>query len=263
MWLDWVALFVVGERAGRRGWLVRVPTRQRVGKFEHARTRLFGMGTRRGRPPHPDVLTPTEWRVLDLLRHGVRRAEIARLRGTSVDAVKYHLANIGGKLGVSTRQLRHWPGIPATTYLSRRRTTVPSTIATATTRTASGAELSGIGQVSLSIRDVARAERFYGKILGLPHVFTFGDLAFFDADGTRLYLHRKEEADWRPGSILYFLTGDIHATQESLSARGVKFTGAPHVIYTDEATGTEEWMTFFEDGEGNTLALMSRVEPSS
>ena len=201
--------------------------------------------------------------VLDLLRHGVRRAKIARLRSTSVDAVKYHLADIGGKLGVSTCQLRHWPGIPATTNLSRRRTNVSSTITTASTRTASGAGLSAIGQVSLSIRDVARAERFYGDLLGLPHLFTFGDLSFFDADGTRLYLHRKDEADWRPGSVLYFLVDDIHAMQESLSARGVKFTGAPHVIYTDEATGTEEWMTFFEDGEGNTLALMSRVAPSS
>ena len=209
----------------------------------------------RGRPSHPDVLTPAEWRVLDMLRHGMRRAEIARRRGTSVDAVKYHLANIAGKLGVSTSQLRHWPGIPNTTALSRRRhdmSTPPST----------RVRLGAIGQISLSIRDVARAERFYGEILGLPHVFTFGDLAFFDADGTRLYLHRKDDAEWRPGSILYFLVDDIHAARASLTERGVTFSGAPHVIYTDDETGVEEWMTFFEDGEGNTLALMSRVTPS-
>ena len=204
----------------------------------------------RGRPPHPDVLTPAEWRVLDLARHGLRRTEIARARGTSVDAVKYHLANISGKLGVGVRQLRHWPGISNSTALARRRTepTMTST------------SLGPIGQVSLSIRDVARAERFYGETLGLPHVFTFGDLAFFDAGGTRLYLHRKDEADWQPGSVLYFLVDDIHAAQEQLAAKGARFTGAPHVIYTDESTGTEEWMTFFEDGEGNTLALMSRAQ---
>jgi catechol 2,3-dioxygenase-like lactoylglutathione lyase family enzyme len=201
-------------------------------------------------------LTPAEWHVLDLVRHGIRRADIAKRRGTTVDAVKYHLANISGKLGVGARELRHWPGIPATTALARRRssTTMPTTSAT---------RLGAIGQVSLSIRDVARAERFYGEILGLPHVFTFGDLAFFDADGTRLYLHRKDPANWRSGSILYFLVDDIHAAQELLAARDVHFTGAPHVIYTDDATGTEEWMTFFEDGEGNTLALMSRVSPSA
>jgi DNA-binding CsgD family transcriptional regulator/predicted enzyme related to lactoylglutathione lyase len=206
----------------------------------------------RGRPPHPDLLTPAEWRVLDWVRHGVRRVEIARRRGTSVDAVKYHLANISAKLGVRGRELRHWPGIPMTSGLTRRRNDTQMNGSTTT-------RLGPIGQVSLSIRDTARAERFYGETLGLPHVFTFGDLAFFDADGTRLYLHRKDEADWRPGSILYFLVDDIHAAQASLTAKGVKFTGAPHVIYTDDATGDEEWMTFFEDGEGNTLALMSRV----
>jgi predicted enzyme related to lactoylglutathione lyase len=121
--------------------------------------------------------------------------------------------------------------------------------------------LGPIGQVSLSIRDVARAERFYGQTLCLPHVFTFGDLAFFDAEGVRLYLHRKDDEDWRPSSVLYFTVGDIHATQAVLGEAGVRFSGAPHVIYTDDATGTEEWMTFFEDGEGNTLALMSRVQP--
>ena len=119
-----------------------------------------------------------------------------------------------------------------------------------------------IGQVSLSVRDTKRAERFYGETLGLPHHFTFGDLAFFDAGGVRLYLHRKDEADWKPSSIVYFLCDNIAATHRQLQERGVNFTGAPHLIYTDDDTGTEKWMAFFEDGEGNTLALMSRVTPT-
>jgi predicted enzyme related to lactoylglutathione lyase len=125
------------------------------------------------------------------------------------------------------------------------------------TTTAAGG-LGGIGQVSLFIRDVDRAERFYGTVLGLPHVFTFGDLCFFNAGGTRLYLHRKDADEWKPSSVLYFEVGDIQARQDTLAAAGVHFTGAPHRIHTHD-DGTEEWMTFFEDGEGNTLALMSRV----
>lgn len=194
--------------------------------------------------------------MLDWVRHGLGRNEIARRRGVSVDAVKYHLANIRDKLGVRGSDLRHWPGIPATAAAAASRRRDPTMPASSTFT------LGPIGQVSLSIRDVARAERFYGETLGLPHVFTFGDLAFFDAAGVRLYLHRKDEADWRPSSVLYFLVDDIHAAQERLAASGVRFSGAPHVIYTDDATGVEEWMTFFEDGEGNTLALMSRVAPS-
>lgn len=207
----------------------------------------------RGRPAYPDLLTPAEWKVLDWARHGLRRSEIADRRGTSVEAVKYHLANIADKLGVRGAAVRAWPGIPATSPLSRRRSVDMSTISPA---------LSRLGQVSLSIRDIPRAERFYGETLGLHHHFTFGDLAFFDAGGTRLYLHRKDADEWRPGSILYFIVDDIHAAQESLASREVRFTGAPHVIYTDDETGLEEWMTFFEDGEGNTLALMSRVSPA-
>ena len=204
---------------------------------------------RPGRPPHPDVLTPAEWEVLDWLRHGLSRRQIAERRRTGVEAVKYHLANISGKLGVTGRALRQWPGIPASSGLGRRRRDMPSS---------GGLRIGPIGQISLSIRDVARAERFYGEVLGLPHVFTFGDLAFFDADGIRLYLHRKDEQDWQPGSIVYFVVDDVHATQEALSGRGVEFTGSPHLIFTHD-DGTEEWMTFFADGEGNTLALMSRV----
>ncbi|MGI8928819.1 MAG: hypothetical protein ACR2H0_05070 [Candidatus Limnocylindrales bacterium] len=48
------------------------------------------MATRgRGRPPHPDVLTPAEWSVLDLYRHGLSRRAIAELRRTSEYAVRY------------------------------------------------------------------------------------------------------------------------------------------------------------------------------
>ncbi len=123
--------------------------------------------------------------------------------------------------------------------------------------------LGPVAQVSLYVRDVARAERFYGETLGLPHHFTFGALAFFDMAGTRLYLHAVDEEQWRPGSTLYFLVDDIEAAWSALERRGVSMKGAPHRVHTDDATGTEEWLGFFEDGEGNTLALLSRVRPPS
>lgn len=212
-------------------------------------------GRGRGRPPHPDVLTPAEWQVLDWLRHGLNRHEIARRRGTSLDAVKYHLANIAAKLGVDgTADLRHWPGAPATSARRPRENPLYDD---------DPLRLRSLAQVSLYVRDVARAEQFYGETLSLPHHFTFGDLAFFDMAGTRLYLHAVPEEQWRPGSILYFLVDDIDAAWAELERRGVRTTGAPHSIYTDEATGTQEWMAFFEDGEGNTLALLSRVLAST
>ena len=123
-----------------------------------------------------------------------------------------------------------------------------------------GIRLGALGQVSLHVRDVARAERFYGETLGLPHLFTFGDLAFFDLDGTRLYLHRKDEADWQAGSILYFRVTDIHAAWDELGRRGADRLEEPHVIFVHDS-GVEEWMAFFADSEGNTLALLEQRRP--
>jgi catechol 2,3-dioxygenase-like lactoylglutathione lyase family enzyme len=125
-----------------------------------------------------------------------------------------------------------------------------------------GLRIGRLGQVSLHVRDVARAERFYGQTLGLPHVFTFGDLAFFDMDGTRLYLHRKDDDEWQPGSILYFRVDDIGASWDELGQRGVELQEPPHVIFVHE-DGLEERMAFFSDGEGNTLALIEQRRPQS
>ena len=63
----------------------------------------------RGRPPHPDILTPAEWRVLEQVRVDHTNAEIAVRLGVSVTTVRYHLANIRAKLELSDREsLRAW-----------------------------------------------------------------------------------------------------------------------------------------------------------
>src|SRR4051812_37976125 len=77
------------------------------------------MGGKRGRPRHPDVLTPTEWAVADAIRHGMRGPEIARRRGVSVDAVKFHVANIMDKTGLRDRAaIRAWRDVPADSALA-------------------------------------------------------------------------------------------------------------------------------------------------
>jgi DNA-binding CsgD family transcriptional regulator len=59
---------------------------------------------KRGRPPHPDVLTPREWQVLDLLVEGLTNAEIAVRLKVSPETVKTHVAEILSKLDVGSRQ---------------------------------------------------------------------------------------------------------------------------------------------------------------
>jgi catechol 2,3-dioxygenase-like lactoylglutathione lyase family enzyme len=114
----------------------------------------------------------------------------------------------------------------------------------------------------MPITDVERSKAFYGGVLGLSHVFTYGDLTFFDCNGTRLFLTAAAEAPRPPSATsLYFLVPDIAAAYDELSSRGVEFEGAPHLIFTNDDDGTEEWMAFFRDPDRNLLAIMSRVPP--
>ena len=61
------------------------------------------MTTRRGRPRHADILTPREWQVLALLRDGLTNEQIANRLGISESGAKFHVSEILGKLGVSSR----------------------------------------------------------------------------------------------------------------------------------------------------------------
>jgi DNA-binding CsgD family transcriptional regulator/catechol 2,3-dioxygenase-like lactoylglutathione lyase family enzyme len=204
----------------------------------------------RGRPPHPDLLTPAEWRVVEWVRHGLSNPRIARLQGVTPDAVKYHVANALQKLGFSSRaELRRWSGVRADSALFERRLTVEVDL-----------RLGSLGQIARSVSDIAAARAWYAEKLGLPHLYSFGNLAFFDCGGVRLFL---SEGDGGPAeSILYFKVDDVRTAHGELAGRGVEFLNAPHMIHR-HADGTEEWMAFFNDNEGRPLAIMSQITPGS
>ena len=58
-----------------------------------------------GRPRVDDVLTPSEWEVVHMVRHGMTNRRIAQQRGTTLDGVKFHLENIRAKLGHHRRSV--------------------------------------------------------------------------------------------------------------------------------------------------------------
>src|SRR6516225_6814344 len=135
----------------------------------------------RGRPRHDDVLTPAEWRIVNAVRHGLSNPQIAKRRGISVDAVKFHVANAIAKLGlVDRRALRQWRGAPRRGAMRRSNQGEDHTMET------KQSDLGPIGQVSRTVRDIKEAEAWYRNALGLRHLYTFGSLAFFDCGGTRL-----------------------------------------------------------------------------
>ncbi len=204
--------------------------------------------SRRGRPPYNDVLTPAEWRVLHAVQHGLSNREIAARRGVSLDAVKFHVSNALSKLGLVNREaLRRWFRVPATSALRNRDRPAMTTTT-----------LGPLAQISRTVRDIKESEAFYGTTLGLPHLYSFGSLAFFDCGGTRLYLTAQERP--APESILYLHVADICSAYEELRSRGVQFSQAPHMIHR-HPDGTEEWLAHFNDPEGRPLAIMSQVKP--
>lgn len=68
----------------------------------------------RGRPKHPDVLTPAEWRVLEGVREGRTNQQIADDLGVSINTVRAHVSSMLGKLYLTDRvALGRWEGAPA------------------------------------------------------------------------------------------------------------------------------------------------------
>ncbi len=201
-----------------------------------------------GRPKFEDTLTPAEWRVVEDVRHGLTGPRIAARQGVSVDAVKYHVKNALQKLGLPDRRaLRMWDGVARASALHGKDGAM-----TGDTR------LGPIHQLARTVTDIAEAQRWYGEVLGLPPLFAFQGMAFFDCGGMRLYLQEAKTAS--PESILYFKVADVRSAHADLAARGVVFTTAPHLVHR-HPDGSEEWLAIFNDPDGRPLAIMARIDP--
>jgi methylmalonyl-CoA/ethylmalonyl-CoA epimerase len=124
--------------------------------------------------------------------------------------------------------------------------------------------LGTLRQIGVTVFDLDRAVAFYRDVLGMRVIARFGDLAFLDMDGIRLFMEADSEVVG--SSVLYFAVPDVREACAELEQRGVTIEGAPHVIHTDVdgtfgPAGEQEWMAFFRDTEGNLLAVSSRELP--
>jgi predicted enzyme related to lactoylglutathione lyase len=122
---------------------------------------------------------------------------------------------------------------------------------------ASGAVVSSLGQIALSVKNLPRAVAFYRDVLNLPFLFEASGLAFFNCGGVRLMLSIPENPDSSYSSILYYKTPDIQTACDALTARGVAFESPARIIA--KMPDHDLWMAFLRDSEGNLLALMSEV----
>ena len=112
-----------------------------------------------------------------------------------------------------------------------------------------------IAQAAITVHDLERAKSFYGKVLGLTHLFDSPPgLAFFQCGETRLMLSRPEGAE-SGSSILYYGFEDVGAAHRALAGRGVAFDEPPRCIA--EVEGKAIWLALGRDSEGNLFGLIS------
>ena len=114
-------------------------------------------------------------------------------------------------------------------------------------------------QVAQHADDLDRASAFYSGLFGGPPAGRFDPpgLLFFNVGTSRLLLEQAA-----PSAVIYLLVDDVRALIAQLHSRSVEIVEEPHVIFshTDDLpgpAGTDEWMAFIRDSEGNVLGLVS------
>lgn len=123
--------------------------------------------------------------------------------------------------------------------------------------------LDDIGQIHISVGDVARAVAFYRDVLGMQFLFEVPGqpMAFFMCGSVRIYFGKPETDAFRSNPALYYRVADIERAVETLRGRGVEFEADAHVVHRDAQH--ELWMAGFRDPDGNYISLMSEVTRSA
>ncbi len=208
---------------------------------------LTWMG-KRGRPPHPDILTPREWEVLALLRLELSNLEIAEKLGISRDGAKYHVSQILGKLGLENReQVARWQYEDARPWWA----TAFAPLLPAWRR--------GAALASGASGTAARAALFITVVaavggLGLLALLLFSQ----DGDGEEGVIKAPSQLlYWDADGALWLV--DANGTRQTF-ANGVECeSSSPHWSPTGETPvcGRGDGSVVFLDGEGEVLGELA------
>jgi len=122
-----------------------------------------------------------------------------------------------------------------------------------------GVKLNSVGQIHISVQDLASTVRFYRDILGMTLLFELPEqeMAFFDCGGVRLYLGKPEGEGFRSNPLIYYNVTEISETFQTLLERGAGSVAEPHVVHSTAAM--DLWIAGITDPDGNAIMLMSEV----
>ena len=194
----------------------------------------------RGRPRHPDLLTPVEWVITRWVRAGLSNAQIARLRGCRVDTVRDHISSAVGKLELADRSaLERWRGVPleGVTELRGIDLRIVERKLRMTTARMNAGTVTG-GAAMFLVDDVARTAEWYRDHLGFeigeyfrddhgphddePNHPALGEAIFviLNRDGHRLMLGRTVERGLgvRSNHDAKSMSGDVYFWVDGIEA---------------------------------------------
>lgn len=118
-----------------------------------------------------------------------------------------------------------------------------------------------LGQIAITVADVAAAKAFYQNVLGLTSLFDAGpNLSFMQTGDVRVML-TTPQGHGEPGknSVLYFKVAPIVEVYARMLAAGAKAEREPGL--TAKMPDHDLWMGFVRDPENNLVGLMEEVRP--
>jgi methylmalonyl-CoA/ethylmalonyl-CoA epimerase len=117
--------------------------------------------------------------------------------------------------------------------------------------------LNDIGQIAVTVTDLARAKAFYQDVLGMQFLFDAGPMSFFQCGKIRFAIGTSDQPASSGGTILYFRVADILDTHHRLVLRGVEFIQKPQKVA--QMPDHDLWLAFFKDQDGSPIGLMCEM----
>ncbi|WP_337880297.1 VOC family protein [Rheinheimera sp.] len=116
--------------------------------------------------------------------------------------------------------------------------------------------ITGLGQLAITVSEVSTALSFYRDLLGLDFLFAPNDnLAFLQCGATRLMLSTPQGAgEVGKNSIPYFTVTSLEHVYQTAVDKGATAFREPQLAA--QMPDHELWIGFLKDPDGNLVGLM-------